>query len=606
MDIWEKLKENPEDFRLSKGDEFQDRLGQIRWKNSPEAARGLARFAKNGDGHELAKLFYECRGELEDNFEGIGRHRPLNAYVLAKLISLESGEEFLWLGSEYLRKGSVLRDAGGEKATACFQKAVQAGRWEPVMEIGFSLIREGRVLQGVRILELLPRECRDMDSQSAKKICRTLGAVCLNGKLQPPDPYRGEKWLKYSVEKYEDENAAYTLGMIYREGRLLHMDREASLKYLTYAAERGHSEAGLFLVRGFLEGDPVFGKLNLDVSQVIPYLSSAAGNLNPQAIYYAGVLNCLCGDFDTAAQYMENVKPERDEAYGILGQIYCLQKKYEKAWPNLKTACEEKGLRSTIEPLTLTGLGNTEALASFPGLSECMGRFCHLGLGGCPVDDGKAAYYYEEAVRLGYAGSSAYHFLAERLLTQSYAPDDWMNPARKKEILEAKRKGLFYWEEAVSRSGAQYFPPPRGMGDALSLFEQRADENDRELNLLVQRCVGRLEEYAYRTRQYYSGQEAEGRVLYEYAHYIYSRAKIQKSTAIRNKLGDEIAGYLDLAVEAGIPEACYDRARIYYWHGNLDKAHELCEKGAKRGDKASRTMLGHFKKKAFGGYVYKI
>ena len=602
MNIWEKLKENPEDFKLVKGDSFQEKLARLRWKYSPEAAESLMRFAQTGDGQELCQLFKEYRQEEAEDFERVGQKSPINAYVLAGMVHLKSEEQLLWMGCEYLRKASPLYHPSGQKALGCFRKLLKAGQWKSVYETGFSLIGEGRFSEGAMLLEALwEAEGRSMDPESAKKICRTLGLLYLKRKVNPGGAEKGEQWLKRSIEAYEDENAAYTLGMIYREGKALYTDREEALKYLTYAAERGHAEAGLFLVRGLLDGDPVLGRLNIEVKKVIGYLSPAAGNLNPEAIYYAGVLNCTSGDLATAAEMMENVKLEKPEAYGILGQIYFLQRKYKEAWPYLNTAWE-KGVRTTIEELVNPALPDNDE-NRFPWISDCLGRYYACGLAGCcAVDKEKAGAYYEDALKRGHPTSPVYYFAAERLLARE------LFGQQEQEILDGWERGLLYWEKAVlySQNGA-FLPPPK-TGLRLYLLKLKRPS----LGDLLYRTKKHLEEYAYREYQIYqkSGDKyikspEGGRLVFEYAQYIMKCAREETNPAVRNKIGNEMSGYLSLAAETGIVEACYEMARICIWNQWTDKAYAYCKKGADGGDQACQRMLKDFKKKLLGGYTYK-
>lgn len=605
MNIWEKLKEDPEDFKLVKGDSFHEKLARLRWKYSPRAAEGLMRFAQTGNGQELCQLFKEYRREQEEDFQRVGQNSPINAYVLARMVHLQKEEQFLWLGREYLREKSPFYHPPGEKTLRYFRELLKAGQWKSVYETGFSLIGEGRFLEGVMLLEALwETEGEKLDPESAKKLCRTLGVLYLKGKVNYGDPGKGEQWLKRSIETYEDENAAYTLGMIYREGKALYTDREEALRYLTYAAEHGHAEAGLFLVRGLLEGDPVLGRLNVDVKKVIGYLSPAAGNLHPEAIYYTGVLNCAAGDLDTAAEMMENVKLERPEAYGVLGQICFLQRKYKEAWPYLNTAWE-KGVRTTIEDLVNPALPDNDERRRLPWISDCLGRYYACGLAGCcGVDKEKAEAFYEDAVKRGHSTPPAYYFVAERLLARELL----YQQEKEQEILDGWEKGLLYWEKAVLYSETGSFLPPPKTG--LRLYQLKLKRPS--LTDLINRTAKRLEEYAYREYQIYQRDGDRyvklpegGRLVFEYAHYMMKCAREELSPAVRNKIGNEMSRYLGLAAELGIAEACYEMSRICIWNQQIDKAYEYCKKGADRGEPGCRRMLKDFKKKLLGGYSYK-
>lgn len=457
------------------------------------------------------------------------------ACVLAKLAG--TGDSLLWLGQTYLLENPPVRAAVSEKGYEYLRLAVKAGGWDAAAAWGLTLARQKRYLLAARVLEeVLKYADADEKREQAMELCRTLGVLHLTVREKGLYPYQGEAWLEHSIEQYGDANAAYTLGKVYREGKALYADAEKALRYFTFAADHGHVKASVMLVRAFIEGDPILGKPELEGNTLLQYLKQGTDVLDPEAVYYNGVLNCVCHNWEIARQLLEHVKDQQKKAYGILGQLYYMQGDYYRAYPYLRTACEELKQRTTIEHLVAEAAEcESERL---PWLTACMGDCYARGLGGCPVDREHAVRYFEDAAGRSYISGRTHFFLAGWYI-------DGREYQTMQERMEYQTRALYHWHKAETL-GVEGVPPH--LADTLIAMEKRRSSLDGVVVSCMEDCVKRIGAYAWKK---------DPRGMYEYARYYtrWIREIKRGSRADEQKVTEQMRPYLEQAAEAGIAEA---------------------------------------------------
>lgn len=168
-------------------------------------------------------------------------------------------------------------------------------------------------------------------------------------KLDEEQPFDYEKikqaleWLDYFAEK-ENAFAAYALGKLYADGKLLAKDLSKVIKYLRIAAEKDHSYAEFQLGKIYLTEECK------DIEMALFYLKRAAEQNNEFAAYRLGKMYLegeeVSNDIEQALKYLiQSADLDNPYAQYVVGKLYLIGKEVEqdkeKAFYYLSRASEQ-------------------------------------------------------------------------------------------------------------------------------------------------------------------------------------------------------------------------------------------------------------------------
>lgn len=168
-------------------------------------------------------------------------------------------------------------------------------------------------------------------------------------KLDEEQPLDYEKikqavgWLDYFAEK-ENAFAAYALGKLYADGKLLAKDLSKAIKYLRIAAGQDHSYAEFQLGKIYLTEECK------DIEMALFYLKRAAEQDNEFAAYRLGKMYLegeeVSNDIEQALKYLiQSADLDNPYAQYVVGKLYLIGKEVEqdkeKAFYYLSRASEQ-------------------------------------------------------------------------------------------------------------------------------------------------------------------------------------------------------------------------------------------------------------------------